>query len=76
MKNIFGGNYMIHSDQTPELLTRREAASLIRVCLTSLDRMQLPVIRIGRRVFYRKSTLETWLSDNEQPKTYVQKNTI
>jgi hypothetical protein len=53
--------------QTVEVLTRKEAASLIRVCLTSLDKMHLPVIRIGRRVFYRKSTLEAWLSDNEQP---------
>jgi len=59
---------MNFTDQIPEVITRKEAASLIRVCLTSLDRMQLPVIRIGRRVFYRKSTLDTWITANEQPK--------
>ena len=59
---------MNHSNQTQEVLTRKEAAFLIRVCLTSLDRMRLPVIRIERRVFYRRATLEAWLSTNEQPK--------
>ncbi|MCL2722096.1 MAG: helix-turn-helix domain-containing protein [Treponema sp.] len=59
---------MNHSNQTPEVLTRKEAASLIRVCLTSLDKMRLPVVRIGRRVFYRKTTLEAWLSANEHIK--------
>jgi len=59
---------MNHSNQTPEVLTRKEAASLIRVCLTSLDKMRMPVVRIGRRVFYRKTTLEAWLSANEQIK--------
>jgi hypothetical protein len=59
---------MNHSNQLPEVLTRKEAASLIRVCLTSLDRMRLPVIQIGRRVFYRRATLEAWIAANEQPK--------
>jgi hypothetical protein len=56
----------MNSSQIPEVLTRKEAASLVRVCLTSLDKMRLPVIRIGRRVFYRKATLENWLATHEQ----------
>jgi hypothetical protein len=52
--------------QTAELLTRKESATMLRVCLTSFDRMCLPVIRIGRRVFYRKATLENWLATHEQ----------
>jgi hypothetical protein len=52
----------------PEILTRKEAASLIRVCLTSFDRLRLPCFRVGRRVFYRKSTLVGWISAQEQPK--------
>ncbi|MDR0286211.1 MAG: helix-turn-helix domain-containing protein [Clostridiales bacterium] len=56
------------SNQIPEVLTRKEASSLIRICLTSLDRMRLPVIRIGRRVFYSRTTLENWLAAHEQIK--------
>jgi hypothetical protein len=52
----------------PEILTRKEAASFIRVCITSFDRMRLPCFRVGRRVFYRKSTLDAWISAQEQPK--------
>jgi len=54
--------------QTVELLTRKEATAMLRVCLTTFDKMRLPVVRIGRRVFYRKKTLEAWLSANEQIK--------
>ena len=56
------------SNQTPEVLTRKEAASLIRVCLASFDKLHLPCFKVGRRVFYRKSTLDTWIADSEQPK--------
>jgi hypothetical protein len=54
--------------QTSELLTRKESATMLRVCLATFDKIHLPVIRIGRRVFYRKSTVEDWLSANEQTK--------
>lgn len=52
----------------PEILTRKEAASFIRVCITSFDRMRLPCFRVGRRVFYRKSTLDAWISAQEKSK--------
>jgi hypothetical protein len=52
----------------PEILTRKEASLLIRVCLTSFDRLRLPCFRVGRRVFYRRSTIQDWISANEQPK--------
>ena len=54
--------------KTPEILTRKEAALFIRVCITSFDKMRLPCFRVGRRVFYRKSTLESWISSQEQLK--------
>ena len=63
-----GGNYMNYSNQTPEVITRREAASLLRVCLASFDRLRLPCFRVGRRVFYRKSTLDAWISTQEKSK--------
>jgi hypothetical protein len=56
----------MNSSQIPEVLTRKESATMLRVCLTSFDRIHLPAIRIGRRVFYRKATLENWLATHEQ----------
>lgn len=55
------------SNQTPEVLTRKEGASLLRVCLASFDKLRLPCFKVGRRVFYRKSTLDAWIATNEQP---------
>jgi hypothetical protein len=58
----------MNSSQIPEILTRKEAASLIRVCLSSFDKLHLTCFKVGRRVFYRKSTLDTWISAQEQLK--------
>jgi len=52
--------------QTDKLLTRREAAKMFRVCLTTFDRMRLPAVRIGRRVFYRLETINAWITAAEQ----------
>ena len=54
--------------QTSDILTRKESASFLRICITSFDRLKLPCIRLGRRVFYRRATLETWLISQEQIK--------
>jgi len=58
----------MNTTNIPEILTRKEAASFIRVCITSFDRMRLPCFRVGRRVFYRKSTLDAWISTQEKSK--------
>ena len=54
---------------TTELLTRRETATMLRVCVALLDRMRLPSVRLGRRVFYRRATLVAYIADNEQANT-------
>jgi hypothetical protein len=32
------------------------------ICLTTLSRLGIPQVKIRRRVFYRRSDLEKWLS--------------
>jgi hypothetical protein len=59
-----------------ELLTRREAAAMLRVCVALLDKMRLPSVRLGRRVFYRKETLIACISANERPKEVHEGRTI
>ena len=48
------------------LLTRKEAAVMLRVCVALLDRLHLPSVRFGRRVFYRRETLAAYIAANEQ----------
>jgi hypothetical protein len=47
------------------VLTRREAAEYLRVCLSCLDRLGVPRIKVRRKVLYRRDTLDQWLAENE-----------
>jgi hypothetical protein len=60
----------MNSIQSSEILMGRKQAAeyLGRICLTTLDRLNLPRIKVRRRVLYRKITLDTWLSTQESVK--------
>jgi len=47
-------------------LSRRNAAKMLGVCLTVLDRLKIPNIRVGKRVLYRRSILLAWLEEQER----------
>jgi excisionase family DNA binding protein len=51
------------------LLTRREACERLRCSMPTLARMiqrgELPVVRVGRRVLLRESTLNKWIRTHE-----------
>jgi hypothetical protein len=52
-----------------DILSHKQAAEYLgKICLTTLDRLKLPRIKIRRRVLYRKITLDTWLSAQEKSK--------
>ncbi len=62
---------MIQSD----LLDRNETALYLRVALRTIDRMRSlrtgpPVTRVGKKIFYRLSSLENWLTSqtDEMPR--------
>jgi hypothetical protein len=52
----------------PDILTRNQAAEYLHICRTTLDRLNLPRVQIRRRVFFRKATLDKWLSEHEVSK--------
>ena len=56
-----------------QLFDRNETAKYLRICKTTLDCLQIPRIKIRRRVFYRKIELDNWISQNLQVKKGVQK---
>jgi len=52
---------------TQEILSRRQAAKYLGgICLTTLDRLNIPRTKIRKRVMYRKATLDNWLAKQEQ----------
>ena len=49
-----------------ELMDRSEAARYLRICKTTLDRLDIPKTQIRRRVLYRRATLDAWLATQER----------
>jgi hypothetical protein len=49
------------------LFNRKEAAQYLGgICLTTLHRLNIPIIKIRNRVFYRKEDLNSWIEENIQ----------
>jgi len=57
----------MESNQTsvPALITRKEAAKLLRCSLTTLDRLEIEYIKIRRRKYYRPETITAWILAQE-----------
>lgn len=53
---------------SPSLLTRREVCRQLRCSLGTLARLEIPYIRIRRRIYFRQESVNTWLSAQEQTK--------
>jgi hypothetical protein len=47
------------------VLTRREAADYLRVCLSVFDKLGVPRIQVRRKMLFRLETLDKWLAENE-----------
>jgi hypothetical protein len=54
-----------------DFLTQQEAAAELKVCERTLDRWRRldegpPITKLGRRILYRRSSLQVWLSARER----------
>jgi excisionase family DNA binding protein len=49
-----------------DVLTRKQAAKILQCCLTTLDRLDLPRIKVRRGVRFRRADLEAWLAKQAQ----------
>jgi hypothetical protein len=47
-----------------DVLSRKEAAVYLRVCKTTLDRLDIPRTRIRRRVVFKKAVLDAWIDEH------------
>jgi len=48
----------------PDILSRKETAFFLGICRTTLDRLDIPRTRIGRRVFFKREVLTKWIDDH------------
>ena len=48
-----------------DILSRKQAAAFLGICLTTLDRLDIPRIRIRHRVMFKRDSLNKWI--NRQP---------
>ncbi|WP_411045140.1 helix-turn-helix domain-containing protein [Treponema sp. TIM-1] len=55
---------MKNSLEFPDILSRQQAAEYLHVCRTTLDRLNLPRIKVRRRVLFTKAAVDKWLAEN------------
>jgi len=51
-----------------EVLSRREAAEYINIGLSTLDRLDIPKIKIRKRILFKREAIDKWLL-SQQTKT-------
>ena len=49
-----------------EVLSRKKAAAFLGVCLTTLDRLDIPRTRVRHRVLYRRDVLDRWVVEQTE----------
>ena len=54
---------------TKEVMSRRAAAAYIGIGLSTLDRLNIPKIKIRKRVLFKKEAIDKWLSSQQTQTT-------
>jgi len=49
-----------------EILSRKQAAQFLGICLTTLDRLDIPRTRIRHRVFYKRDVVNKWIDEHTE----------
>ena len=51
-----------------DVMNRREAAAYLGICLSTLDRLDVPRLRMRHRVAYKREELNKWIDSNLERK--------
>ena len=57
---------MDNNFEAVEILSRRKAAAFLGICLTTLDRLEIPKTKIRHRVLYKRDVLIKWIDDHTE----------
>ena len=49
-----------------EILSRKQAAKFLGICLTTLDRLEIPRTKVRHRVMYKREVLNKWIDDHTE----------
>jgi hypothetical protein len=49
-----------------EILSRKKAAAFLGICLTTLDRLDIPRTKVRHRVMYRRDVLDRWIIEHTE----------
>ena len=50
----------------PDIMSRKQAAQFLGVCVTTLDRLDIPRARVRDRVLYSREVLKQWIVDQSK----------
>jgi hypothetical protein len=53
-------------NKTIEIMSRKQAAKFLGVCLTTLDRLDIPRIKIRHRVLFKREIVNKWVDDHTE----------
>ncbi|MCR5763931.1 MAG: helix-turn-helix domain-containing protein [Treponema sp.] len=51
------------SNEDHDVMTRKQAAAYLQFCTTVLDRSNIPHIKFGRLVRYKKADIDKWIKE-------------
>lgn len=55
------------TEQTPEIMTRKQCADYLKICLSNLDKSDCPRLKLSTHaVRYRKADVDKWLEKFSQ----------
>jgi len=57
----------------PDILSRREAAAYLGICLTTLDRLDIPKTKVRHRVLYKIDVLKSWIDEHTETSSIIPK---
>ena len=49
-----------------DILSRKQAAAFLGICRNTLDRLDIPRTKIGRRVMFKRDELKKWIDDHTE----------
>lgn len=55
------------TENETEFFSKQDASRYLGICINTLDKSGIPRIKIGKRVLYRKETIDQWLAENAKP---------
>jgi predicted DNA-binding transcriptional regulator AlpA len=53
-------------ETTVDILSRKETAQLLGICLTTLDRLDIPRTKVRHRVMYKREVISKWIDDHTE----------